>query len=199
MASINLSLLHKLSVTSWGICTLAAGCSIRTTFPPARSPLICNDVWGVTEGICTVTILTGFPCKSSLVSKKLGPFVHLPTESTCFSLVCVLLCLASVAVGEKALPRCLSLWALSSRSRFFDEQWALSLWWRLSYSHCTHKFSLCVNSLRFRESWFLCSRFSQSVHTKSFCIESLMCYEACLLNEGLTTFSASIGFLSSVS
>ena len=162
-----------------------------------------NDVWGVTEGICTVTILTEFfPCKSSLVSKKPWPFVKeysTFTESTYFSLVCVLLCLTR-HVGESSPTLVASIGPLSHVSSLMNNEHCLcGEGFPTVAAHI--RFLSYMNSLRFNESWFLQTRFFMvSTYKGSLSrMVSLMCYEACLLTEGLTTFSASIGFLSSVS
>lgn len=140
---------------------LAISCHTMTTFLFARSPLMFNDVWEITEGISTVTALTGLSlCRSSIVSNKLCPSVERYftfTESTCFSLMYPVRFHKTWHKGE-SFPTCVaSIGFLFCVCSLMDNEHYLC-------SHCMCGVSLCVNFLMFNESWFL--RIGFSVRTK---------------------------------
>lgn len=89
---------------------LVPGCPTMVTFPSARNPLMCNEVWAATEGLCTVTIPTGFfSCMISLECDELWlleKWFSKLSVPTCFSLACSIpLWYTRHDKWEKALPQ----------------------------------------------------------------------------------------------
>lgn len=116
-----------------------------------------NDVWEITEGISTVTALTGLSlCRSSIVSNNLCPFVEgyfTFTESMFLPRVYLLRFHKIWHKGESFPTRVTSIGSLFCVCSLMDNEHYLC-------SHCMCGVSLCVNSLMFNEFWFLQTGFS---------------------------------------
>ena len=128
-----------------------------------RNSQIFNDVWGVTEGICIITELTGFHLHVRSCDSAEGFSTF--TVSTGFSHVCIFLCLIRQDYRQK-LSHTQCIQRISLLYEVFDGQWAVALWWRRPTFLPLWGFPSCVNFLMFDEILTSENRIFQSLHTK---------------------------------